>query len=98
MQNLSFSQDQLNNLCQNQGISYLALFGSQARNEAISSSDVDLLAEFDDHKSFFELARIKLDLESLFQKPVDLVNRNNLKASLKPYIMQDVVTLYEKRS
>ncbi len=97
IKNLQFSQKKLGNLCRNQNISYLALFGSQVKDEATKSSDVDLLAEFDEHKSFFELAQIKFKLEDLFKKPVDLVNRKNLKKSLKPYIIQNLVTLYEKR-
>ena len=41
----------------------VSLFGSQARNEATTTSDVDLLVEFSDAASLFDLVRLKQFLE-----------------------------------
>lgn len=73
---------------------YLGIFGSQARGEAKPSSDVDILVDFDQPKSFFQLARIKEKLEKVFNNRVDLVLRTNIKEQLKPHIMHDLITLY----
>jgi len=84
-------------MCNRENIVYLGLFGSQARGESTTKSDVDLLIDFDGFKSYFELAHIQQSLESILKKNVDLVLKNNIKESLKPYILKDLITLYEKK-
>ncbi len=97
MNNFHYSQAELAKICQEAKVEYLALFGSQARQDASNSSDVDLLAEYEDDKSLFELARLKINFEKLFGKKVDLVEKKMIKPQIKPYIMQDVIVLYEKK-
>jgi len=55
------------------------------------------LIDFKETKSFFELARVQEALEKIFNKKVDLVLKSNIKSSLKPYIFNDLTTIYEKR-
>lgn len=80
-----------------QGIKYLGLFGSYARNEAKKDSDIDLLVDFRKTKSLFELAEIVLLLKKIFNKEIDLVDRKTLKRDFTPYIMRDLITVYEER-
>ena len=94
--NIQIPHHQLNTLCKKNAITFLGLFGSYARNEATQDSDIDLLVDFNQTKSLFELARIKFSLEKIFNNEVDLVLRNSLKEKLKPYILKDLQTLYEK--
>ena len=84
-------------ICSGGHITYLGLFGSVARGEQNSSSDVDLLIDFAHPKSFFELGKIQEKFEKLLQKPVDLILRTNIKEGLKKYILKDVITLYEEK-
>lgn len=91
-------QNAINNICRTEDIAYLGLFGSRARNDAKSSSDVDILVDFIKTKSFFELARIQEKFEKVFDKKVDLVLKTTIKEPLKRYIKKDLITLYEKRS
>ncbi len=44
------------------GITSLALFGSVARNEAADTSDVDVLVDFEDGVSLFDLIGLQLRL------------------------------------
>lgn len=83
-------------LCREQGIRYLGLFGSTARNESGQDSDVDLLVDFNTTKSLFELADLKISLENVLGKKVDLVMRKNIKKIIEPYINQDLITIYEQ--
>jgi len=94
---MSIDNEQLKSVCGREKIIYLGLFGSWARGDSTLKSDVDLLVDFEDIKSYFELARLQQDLESVFKNKVDLVIKNNIKRSLKPYVLKDLVTLYEKR-
>lgn len=94
---ISVNQELLEIICNKQNISYLGLFGSQVRGDARPDSDVDVLVDFEQTKSYFELARVQEALEKVFDKKVDLVLRNKIKPSLKPYILNDLTILYEKR-
>lgn len=71
-------------------IKRLALFGSYARNEATSDSDIDVLVEFSQPVGFqfFDLAR---ELEGLLDHPVDLVSRNGIKPAYYAAIEPDLI-------
>lgn len=94
---LSINQKQLESICNEQDISYLGLFGSQVRGDARQDSDVDILVDFPQTKSYFALARVQEALQNMFNKKVDLVLRTNIKPRLKQHILSDLMTLYEKR-
>ena len=68
------------------GVKSLSLFGSVARNEARSSSDVDLLVEFNRPVGYFGLFALQEYLEKLLGCSVDLGTPD----SLKPYIRERV--------
>ena len=70
------------------GIRHAALFGSVARGEARSTSDVDVLIELDPALKLdvFAYAGLERFVAELFDGPVDVVN----KAALKPYLRRPV--------
>jgi hypothetical protein len=72
------------------GVRSLGLFGSVARAENTSASDLDMLVEFD-HKSFDAYMDLKAFLENLFDCPVDLVLANALKPRLREPILNETV-------
>ena len=89
-------QKGMKKLYRDMGITYVGVFGSQVRGDDTPRSDVDLLIDFRQIKSLFELAEVKLKLEKVLKKKVDLALRGKLKPSLKPYIMRDLVDVYEE--
>ena len=72
------------------GVRSLGLFGSVARAENTSVSDLDMLVEFD-HKSFDAYMDLKAYLENLFDCPVDLVLADALKPRLREPILNETV-------
>jgi uncharacterized protein len=84
-------------LCRKHKISYLGLFGSRARGDYSEVSDVDILIDYEQPKSLFELARIKLDFNKLLGHEVDLTSRRNLNVLLAQSIQKDLVTIYEEK-
>jgi len=68
-----------------------AVFGSFARGENKKGSDVDILIEFekDVRKSLFDLARLKLDLEEILGKKVDVVEYSTIHPLLKDRILEE---------
>ena len=73
------------------------LFGSYARSEADENSDIDILVELDYSMPIgLEFIQMKLDLEKLFNKSVDLITEQALSKYIKPYIEKDKILLYER--
>lgn len=55
------------------------LFGPVARGDDRPDSDIDLLVDFDQDSSLFDLMRITRELEELLGHPVDVVSTAGLK-------------------
>ena len=73
------------------GVRSLDLFGSVARGEARSDSDVDLLVEFDRPIGHFHFARAQRRLEELLACRVDLVMKDAVKPQLRGRILAEAV-------
>lgn len=73
------------------GVKSLLLFGSVARNEATSASDVDLLVEFNRPVGYFGLFALQDYLEKLLGCPVDLGTPDSLKPYIKERIMGELI-------
>ena len=69
------------------GVKKAALFGSIVRGEATERSDIDLLVEFEGRKSLLDLAGLKLELQELLKKKVDVVTYKSLHPLLKEKIL-----------
>lgn len=63
------------------GVLHLALFGSTARNEAGSESDIDLMAVFDDTRKIrlFDVFDIEHQLADILGRRVEITNRVKMK-------------------
>jgi len=66
-----------------------ALFGSIVRGEATEESDIDLLIEFEGRKSLLDLAGLKLDLQELLRRRVDVLTYKSLHPLLKERILSE---------
>lgn len=80
----------LNELEQKFGIRSLSLFGSVARDEASSSSDIDLIADFGKAPTFRQYTDALLYLEDLLGCKVDLITQGTLKPELILAVEQDL--------
>jgi predicted nucleotidyltransferase len=73
------------------------LFGSVSRNEEDDRSDVDILVELDYSKPFgLGFVRMKLELEDLLKRKVDLLTSNSVSKYIKPVIDAEKILIYEK--
>ena len=77
-------------LKQNFSVRSIGLFGSLARNDADSESDVDILVDFIE-PTFDHYMDLKFYLESLFDRKVDLVTADTVKPRLKGVIKREVI-------
>ncbi len=69
----------------------MGIFGSYARGEQGKKSDLDMLAEFSETPSLFELIRAQNYLSELFGVKVDLVSRGALKPRIAKGVLEEVV-------
>ena len=78
------------------GVSALYLYGSHARDEARPDSDVDLFFDKDPDRplSFMELTGLKLMLEDVFGKQVDVGTRTGLHPVLRPEIEASAIRIF----
>ena len=73
------------------GIKSLLLFGSVARNEATQESDLDFVVNFDGTITFDRYMDLKIFLEDLFGKKIDLAIEDTLKPQIREKILEDAI-------
>ncbi len=75
------------------GVSHAALFGSRARGDACPDSDTDIMIEIDPDApvGVYEYVGIKEYIASLFDGPVDVVDREGLKTYVRPAATTDAI-------
>ena len=74
-------------------VTYLALFGSVARDEAGDDSDVDVLVRFAGPATSKRYFGAQFYLEDLLGSSVDLVTDNALRKELRPYVESEAVSV-----
>jgi predicted nucleotidyltransferase len=75
------------------GVAHAALFGSRARGDQGAESDTDIMIEIDPDApvGVWEYAGIKAYIASLFEGPVDVVDREGLKPYVKPVATAEAI-------
>jgi uncharacterized protein len=97
---VSIPKDKLGDFCRRWKVAGLSLFGSAIRDDFRPDSDVDLLVAFASGvvRGFDELLTMKEELEALFERPVDLVERRLVETSenyiRRKHILSHLVPLY----
>ena len=68
------------------GVIHAALFGSRARGDASLGSDTDIMIDIDPAAdlSVYDYVGLKRYIASLFEEPVDVVDREGLKPYIRP--------------
>lgn len=69
----------------------LAVFGSVARDEAKTTSDIDVLVEFEGKTTFDHFMGLKFYLEDSLGVPIDLVTRKALRRELRQRIEEEAI-------
>lgn len=75
------------------GARNVRVFGSVARGEADSDSDVDLLVDMEPGWSLLDLGGLCYQLEELLGRPVDVVPAENLKPRIRDRVLREAVRI-----
>ncbi|MGH3941166.1 MAG: nucleotidyltransferase family protein [Pseudonocardiaceae bacterium] len=75
------------------GVLSIRVFGSVARGDAGSGSDVDLLVELEPGRSLFDLGGLLMDLRDFLEGPVDVVTPAALRERVRARVVHEAVPL-----
>lgn len=94
---INISQKQLDEFCQRNHITKLALFGSVLRDDFKAESDIDILIEFEPDRipglAFFEM---EAELTQILGRKVDLNTPGFLSPKIRAKVEQEAVVQYVK--
>jgi uncharacterized protein len=89
--------EKISNCLKNKPVKRAYLFGSSSRNEEDEQSDVDILVELDYSQPIgLGFVRMKLELEDLLKRKVDLLTTNSVSKYIRPFIDSEKILIYEK--
>jgi predicted nucleotidyltransferase len=71
----------------------IAVFGSRARGDQRSDSDLDLLVDLQVEVDMLDLVGIEQELGERLGMKVDLVTERAVDAKLKPFVLKDMVRI-----
>ena len=86
----SLLRETIAEFCQHWQVTEFAIFGSALRDDFDALSDIDVLISFDDTAeiTLLDLAQMQIELERLFNRPVDLVEKAALR---NPYRRREIL-------
>ncbi len=81
MSEISVDHDHITDFCRRWNVTELALFGSVLRDDFRPDSDVDVLVTFEAEApwSLWDLSTMRQELERIFGRDVDLVEKKGLR-------------------
>lgn len=94
MNALRIDTDKVAEICRQNDVAMLGLFGSVARGEATDTSDIDLLVEFSTSKSLLALVALERQLANVLGRKVDLLTEAALSPYLRERIMRELRVIY----
>jgi predicted nucleotidyltransferase len=86
-------RDAITRIAERHGATQVRLIGSVARGEARPDSDVDLLVTWREGTGLLDQAALKLELESLLGRRVDIACDGWVKASIRESVYRDAVAM-----
>jgi uncharacterized protein len=97
---LEISRERIADFCHRWKITEFALFGSVLRNDFRPDSDIDVLVTFapDTAWRFYDLLSMKEELETMFGRSVDLIEKRLVESSenyiRRRHILNHMETIY----
>jgi len=90
---LQAHREEILDLARRHGAGDVRVFGSLARGDASESSDLDLLVTLAEGRSLLDLVQLKLDLEDLIHRSMDVVTERALSPYLRARVLSEAIPL-----
>ena len=85
--------DKITPILKRYGVSKAALFGSSVKGEMTEASDIDVLVEIEKDISLLDFVGLKLELEEILGRKVDLVEYCTLNPILRERVLREQVPI-----
>jgi len=92
-----FDVNRLVDLCRQNDVSMVGVFGSMARGEAKKKSDIDLIVRFSKRKSLLALVRLERELSEALGYKVDLLTEASISPYMRERVMKELRVVYGTR-
>ena len=92
-----FDVPRLIDICRQNDVSMVGVFGSMVRGEAKKKSDIDLIVRFSKRKSLLALVRLERELTEALGKKVDLLTEAAISPYLRERILNEMQVVYGER-
>jgi len=76
-------------------VTQAGIFGSYARGEQKKNSDIDILIKIHNDASLMTLIGLKMKLEKIIKRKVDLVEYETIRKELKEWILNDEIRILQ---
>ena len=90
---LRAKREQILSIAALHGARNVRVFGSVARGEASSNSDVDFLIELDLGRSLFDLGGLIADVQELLDCDVDIISERGLRPRFRNRVLEEAIPL-----
>jgi len=90
---LGARREEVLRLAAKHGARNVRIFGSAARGEADTASDLDFLIELAPGRNLLDMGGLLMDLQSLLGRPVDVVSEGGLRPSIRARVLREAVPL-----
>ncbi len=95
--NLQPKLEKLRELCRENEIEMLGVFGSVARGEDTEESDVDLLVKLGKPTGLIGFIQLEDKFVEVLERKVDLATEDSLHPLIRQNVMSDLKVLYENK-
>jgi uncharacterized protein len=86
--------EKISSFLKKEGATKVAIFGSYARGEERSESDIDVLVEFSETKGLLTMVRIERELSEFLEVKVDLLTEGSISQYLIEGIRKEAKVIY----
>lgn len=83
--------DRVREVMRKRGVVRASVFGSVARGEDDAASDVDFLVELEDGRTLIDLSGLRLELQELLGRKVEVGTPGSLHPELRDAILQEAI-------
>lgn len=92
-----FSLPKLIDVCRQNDVAMVGIFGSMVRGEARKDSDIDLIVRFSKRKSLLSMVRLERELAEALGRKVDLLTEASISPYMRERVLQEMQVVYGTR-
>ena len=92
-----FDLSRMIDICRQNDVSMIVVFGSMARGQAKKKSDIDLIVRFAKRKSLLAMVRLECELSEALNQKVDLLTEAGISPYMRERVLKEMQVVYGSR-